>query len=74
MAIGTIIMGLGYVFMMFASKEASAEKSPVIKPLTAAKIKITAIIMSITFILDNFGKSTLYFYKLKIRIVSLRFK
>jgi len=25
MAIGTIIMGLGYVFMMFASKEASAE-------------------------------------------------
>lgn len=25
MAVGTIIMGLGYVFMMFASKEASAE-------------------------------------------------
>lgn len=25
MAIGTIIMGLGYIFMMFASKEASAE-------------------------------------------------
>src|SRR5690554_7515884 len=25
MAIGTIIMGLGYVFMMFASKEAASE-------------------------------------------------
>ena len=56
-----------------ATKDAIDEKRPVIKPLTAAKIKITAITMSIIFILNNLCKSTSNFYKLKMQIVSLHF-
>ena len=57
-----------------ATKDATEEKRPVIKPLTAAKIRITIIMMSTIFIFKNFCKSTSFFYKLKMGIVSLHLK
>ncbi len=56
-----------------AINPATSAKSPFIKPLTAAKSKITARMISKTFILNNLCKSTSYFYNLKMHIVSLPF-
>ena len=56
-----------------ATKDATASKSPFKKPLTAAKSNITKIIISITFMMFNFCKSTFNFINLKMCIVSLHF-
>ncbi len=56
-----------------ATKDAIDAKRPVIKPLTAAKSNMTIMIISITFMVYNLCKSTVYFIKLKMHIVSLHF-